>query len=83
MRITRELLEQGQSKAGGWSREQLRLLGVNWPPKRGWPAKIVGSEITDAEAARFLELNGAHLKSAKIDHARKIHDQMDQALNFI
>jgi hypothetical protein len=35
MTITDDVLEAARSSNGGWSREQLRLLGVQWPQKKG------------------------------------------------
>jgi hypothetical protein len=52
--VTSEFLERGRSKAGGWSRDQLRCLGVAWPPPKGWQTQIAGQLITDRNARRFL-----------------------------
>ena len=62
MKITRNLLNSGASGAGGWTKEQLALLGVVWPPVSGWPGRIIGTEISDADAERFVALRGHKLK---------------------
>lgn len=56
MTVTRELLERGKSDRGGWSRAQLALLDVPWPPPRGWGQEVLGREIDAETAARFVAL---------------------------
>ena len=56
MIITHQLIESGMSDMGGWSRNQLALIGVPWPPKRGWKSRIVGNDISDSSAARFVAM---------------------------
>jgi len=41
--ITDELIESGKSAAGGYSKAQLALLGVAWPPISGWKRPIIGN----------------------------------------
>jgi hypothetical protein len=52
--ITEEFLALGRSTAGGWTKAQLALLGVPWPPIAGWKATILGQGITDAAAFAFV-----------------------------
>ena len=61
MKIDRELIFRGVSRNGGWSREQLNALGVEWPPVRGWIERIEGTEIDNAHADLFIGLRDAHL----------------------
>jgi hypothetical protein len=56
MKITREFLDAGRSERGGWLKAQLAILGVSWPPMRGWPARVLGKEIPDSAAERFVAL---------------------------
>jgi len=65
--ITDEFIMQGISDRGGWSKEQLRLLGVkpyhcrdHWLFK-GWKKTVIGSRISTEKAERFLGLKNAHL----------------------
>jgi hypothetical protein len=51
--ITREFIHSHKTEAGGWTRDQLNVLGVEWPPKKGWLSGSVGKEITEEEARRF------------------------------
>jgi len=61
VRITRQLLASGASRNGGWSKEQLGLLGVTWPPKRGWVRRIVGKWIDEEAVIEFFNLANQHL----------------------
>lgn len=58
MTITNEFLIAGQSGAGGWNKRQLALLGVDWPPVKGWKHRIIGTEIPDEDAMKFLSWKG-------------------------
>lgn len=58
MKITQDFIEAGASTTGAWNYAQLRILGVETPPKAGWRQRIEGMEISQAEADRFLSLNG-------------------------
>jgi hypothetical protein len=39
----------------GWNRKQLALLGVSWPPQKGWLSKLIGTEI-DVDVYKALIL---------------------------
>lgn len=52
--ITRELIDQGRTDRGGWTATQINLLGLTWPPAKGWMDRVVGKEISEEDAGRFL-----------------------------
>ena len=54
--ITDELIESGKSASGGWSKAQLQILGVAWPPQNGWKAGVIGKSIQESDAKLFLSL---------------------------
>jgi hypothetical protein len=54
--VTAELIEAGQSERGGWSKAQLALIGVAWPPPAGWKEIAVGRRIPRADTERFVAL---------------------------
>jgi hypothetical protein len=56
--ITSELIEAGRSERGGWNKSQLALLGVSWPPQRGWKVRVVGRPIPKEDADWFVKLGG-------------------------
>ncbi len=53
MLVTDALIDAGRSGSGGWTKEQLALLGVCWPPSKGWRSRVVGTEIPDKDAMAF------------------------------
>lgn len=63
VKISRSLIECGRSKHGGWSRAQLGLLGIEWPPESGWIKSVIGKEISEDVAKSFIDLRDSHLKS--------------------
>lgn len=36
MQITRQWLNENKTLAGGFLREQLKIVGVEWPPAKEW-----------------------------------------------
>ena len=66
VKVTKELLEQGLSRNGAWSRKQLVALGVPIRKRfkliKGWKDRLIGSEITEQQKTRFLELKDKHIK---------------------
>ncbi|WP_367872829.1 hypothetical protein [Luteolibacter sp. Populi] len=57
--VTNDLLRRGQSGAGGWNRQQLRLIGIeHWPPPHGWQKRILGHPIAAEDVERFIALRG-------------------------
>ena len=66
--ITHEWLEMNATGRASWTREQLRLVGVSWPPKKGWKWRIVGGGISDESATKF-EAIGAE---ARKRHAMRL-----------
>lgn len=56
--LTGELLHSlatGNNKAG-WTRAQLKILGVKWPPKKGWLTRKIGDKITELQLAELQRL---------------------------
>jgi len=60
-----EVLESGKSRNGGFSHEQLRILGVDWPPQRGWKSKI--KDLSEEQIKIFISLKNQHLKGGNLD----------------
>ncbi len=51
-KITIEQLEACKTEKGGWSKETLTLLGVPWPPPKGWKKKLLGGEKINPKKRR-------------------------------
>jgi hypothetical protein len=41
------------SRAEAWTADQLRCIGIEWPPTRGWKRRVIRRTITDQQKARF------------------------------
>lgn len=61
VKITAELIFEGQSERGGWSRAQVEALGIPWPLRPGWISRAVGNEVVDEAVQEFLSLKNAHI----------------------
>ena len=69
MIVTEDILSQGQSVNGAWSREQLLTLlpwterdGSCFGIKAGWRKRIVGKQVPKERIEKFLALTNAHIK---------------------
>jgi hypothetical protein len=49
-----------RSSSGAWGARQLALIGVSWPPVRGWIGVAVGKEFPDEVIRAFIDLKDAH-----------------------
>jgi len=63
MVLTKGRLSELKTIRGGFTRATLRLLGVDWPPERGWKKQLLGSEVDgdtflEAREARLTRSNG-------------------------
>lgn len=46
---------------------QLKVLGIGWPPTRGWIQRLVGTDIPHSEFALLSELRGPKRKADRIE----------------
>lgn len=53
--LTNEMIDDAKTDAGSWTRAQLAVLGVKWPPKGGWKGTIIGREFSEETLTRFRE----------------------------
>jgi hypothetical protein len=58
--LTDEILKQGLSKNGGYSRKQLDLLGIEGFPK-GWKQSLLGQTFSVELIEQFIALKNQHL----------------------
>lgn len=61
--IDYEMLDAARTSRGGWSRAQLQVLGVPWPPPTGWMRRTVGRRVRRADFETFALLG----REAKAD----------------
>ncbi len=69
--VTQELLDEIRTPKGGYGKAELLLLGVGWPPGKGWPARVLGKPISAVNAA-LLTKNAAKEKR-KIQKYRRFY----------
>lgn len=55
----------------GWTKRQLDVLGVTWPPRKGWLRSLVGRQITAAQQRQFEQLLRGNPPLAHVDRPRK------------
>ncbi len=55
-----ETIEQGCSENGGWNKPQLALVGIEWPPVRGWRKLLEksGLRVRREVHEQFIALRG-------------------------
>lgn len=70
MILTSQIIDQGKSSRGGWSNEQMRLLGVSDFTK-GWRKRLIGSNVDEQNIKLFLGLKDKHLGGGKKIKTRK------------
>ena len=39
-----------------WTRRQMELIGIEWPQRRGWKLRVIGTTIDDEAKRRFEEI---------------------------
>ena len=65
IKLTRVLIHSASShrSGNGFNKKQLALLGITWPPKKGWLSELVGKQI-DHET--FLQFKSAGQKANRL-----------------
>lgn len=69
MIVTRDFIENNRTEKGGFTKRQLEILGVRWPPPAGWNRKAVGMELSPEQAEEFCTTARVprHQKNATLD----------------
>lgn len=52
--LTAELIEAGVSSKGGYNAVQLKALGIDWPPPKGWKKSVIGTTIDYKNYETFI-----------------------------
>jgi hypothetical protein len=53
MIVTREFIQDNRTEKGGFTKRQLEVLEVEWPPRHGWQDEVIGTKITTDQAEQF------------------------------
>ena len=57
MMITDKWLTDNKTKAGGYTKSQLALIGVKWPPVSGWKKSVINTEISEEIKTTFEQIS--------------------------
>ena len=63
VRVTKEWLESGMKGGVGIKSKQCKILGIPYPPPKGWKYLAIGRLLTDEEAQTFLILKDKRLRA--------------------
>lgn len=58
VKVTEQYLNDNRTARGAWTAKQFEVLGVAWPPQRGWKRHVIGTEIDEGQAAIFESYRG-------------------------
>lgn len=61
MKITKEFLKRGMSRKGGLNKYQFAVLGLKHPLRKGWQKRLIGKELSEDKASKFIELKNWHI----------------------
>jgi hypothetical protein len=65
MIITDKWLIENSTEKGSWTYAQLEIIGVQTPPRMGWKSTVIGKNIDDDLAARFVEARNIRQRNGK------------------
>lgn len=55
--ITNRILDEIKTKKGGYTKKQLSILKIEWPPQKGWKIKVINMEITLEELEELYSIS--------------------------
>ena len=56
--VTKQWIHDNTTTGGSWTANQLKILGVSWPPPKGWINRVDGMELCDVDQQKFEQLAG-------------------------
>ena len=57
MKITEKFIRENSTNGEtGWTKKQMHLLGLNYPPGKGWINSRIGKVMRDADAMEFIKI---------------------------
>ena len=54
--VTEQWLKRNSTANGGYTKGQLQLVGVDWPPSKGWQRALIDAKIPVEDARRFEQM---------------------------
>jgi len=57
--VTLDIIERAKSEKGGYTKKQLEIIGVEWPPHKGWKREFKHKQIiiSQEQLKEFLNIN--------------------------
>ncbi len=52
--LTSKVFQSASNGPGGFNAKQLAILGVGWPPKKGWKKRLMGTYVKQSVASMFI-----------------------------
>lgn len=65
MIITEEWIVKNKTPDGGYNKKQFEILGIQYPPKKGWKDEIIGSELSEKKVKDFENASKGLLEGQK------------------
>lgn len=70
MKVTKSFLDENRSNGGAWTKAQLEILGISWPPANGWISGVIGKEISEEDRIKFIDSKKT-IKQIKADNKNR------------
>lgn len=70
----------------GWTAKQLKCLGVNWPPRRGWFKRSLGRRISEKTRRAFEEARSEknlEKEVQEMNRPKSMFEEMESHLDSI
>jgi hypothetical protein len=83
MIVTNKFILENCTKSGGYTKRQASILGLSWPLARGWKKRIQGHELTDKEAADFIQAANIKVKSNLMSVQRQVKELSTDELGVL
>jgi hypothetical protein len=83
--VTKDWLLNNKTYQDAWNAKQLACLCIDWPPRKGWINRAVGTVILVSVKERFEQLakEPARDKVNVQDHERRINELERQITDII
>ena len=62
MKVTKQFILDNRTERGAWTRAQIELLGIKWPPTKGWQQRVIGKELNNDEVDQFKKFASVNAK---------------------
>lgn len=65
MIITDEWLNKNKTPSGGYNKKQFDILGIQYPPQKGWKEKIIGKYLSEEEVKKIENISNDNMTGQK------------------